>query len=112
MTYRSLTPTPANIPTSPETARSYARITRPILTLSGPRAKTEAEIARAAAREASPPDFTAKPASQTSQTSQTAQTAQTARMPLTAETRQANTRYRPAPVFVTRAGALNWLKPQ
>ena len=51
MTYRSLTPTPANIPTSPATARSYARITRPILTLSGPRAKSAAEIARAAARE-------------------------------------------------------------
>ena len=51
MTYRSLTPTPANLPISPETARSYARITRPILTISGPRAKTEAEIARAAARE-------------------------------------------------------------
>ena len=51
MTYRSLTPTPANLPTSPETARSYARITRPILTLSGPRTKTAAEIARAAARE-------------------------------------------------------------
>ena len=51
MTYRSLTPTPANIPTSPATARSYARITRPILTLSGPRAKTETEIIRAAARE-------------------------------------------------------------
>ena len=51
MTYRSLTPTPANIPTSPATARSYARITRPILTLSGPRAKTAAEIAHAAARE-------------------------------------------------------------
>lgn len=62
MTYRSLTPTPANIPTSPATARSYARITRPILTLSGPRAKTEAEILAAAAREANPPDFTAKPA--------------------------------------------------
>ena len=52
MTYRSLTPTPANIPTSPATARSYARITRPILTLSGPRAKTEAEIIAAAQREA------------------------------------------------------------
>ena len=51
MTYRSLTPTPANIPTSPATARSYARITRPILTLSGPRAKTAAEITHAAARE-------------------------------------------------------------
>ena len=51
MTYRSLTPTPANIPTSPATARSYARITRPILTLSGPRAKTAAEIIHAAARE-------------------------------------------------------------
>ena len=51
MTYRSLTPTPANIPTSPATARSYARITRPILTLSGPRAKSAAEIVRAAARE-------------------------------------------------------------
>ena len=51
MTYRSLTPTPANIPTSPETARSYARITRPVLTLFGPRAKTAAEIVRAAARE-------------------------------------------------------------
>ena len=51
MTYRSLTPTPANIPTSPETARSYARITRPILTLAGPRPKSAAEIARAAARE-------------------------------------------------------------
>ena len=51
MTYRSLTPTPANIPTSPETFRSYARVTRPILTLSGPRTKTAAEIARAAARE-------------------------------------------------------------
>lgn len=51
MTYRSQTPTPANIPTSPATARSYARITRPILTLSGPRAKTAAEITRAAARE-------------------------------------------------------------
>lgn len=51
MTYRSLTPTPANIPTSPATARSYARITRPMLTLAGPRAKTEAEITRAAARE-------------------------------------------------------------
>lgn len=49
MTYRS--PTPANIPTSPATARSYARITRPILTLYGPRAKTAAEIVRAAARE-------------------------------------------------------------
>ena len=51
MTCRSLTPTPANMPTSPATARSYARITRPILTLSGPRAKTAAEITRAAARE-------------------------------------------------------------
>ena len=51
MTYRSLTPTPANIPTSPATARGYARITRPILTLSGPRAKTAAEIIHAAARE-------------------------------------------------------------
>ena len=51
MTYCSLTPTPANIPTSPATARSYARITRPILTLSGPRAKTAAEIIHAAARE-------------------------------------------------------------
>lgn len=51
MTYRSLTPTPANIPTSPATARSYTRITRPILTISGPRPKTEAEIAHAAARE-------------------------------------------------------------
>ena len=51
MTYRSLTPTPANIPTSPKTARSYARITRPILTLSGPRPKTAAEIIAAAARE-------------------------------------------------------------
>ena len=51
MTYRSLTPTPANMPTSPETARSFARITRPILTLSGPRAKTAPEILRAAARE-------------------------------------------------------------
>ena len=52
MTYRSLTPTPANLPTSPETARSYARVTRPVLTLSGPRAKTEAEIIAAAQREA------------------------------------------------------------
>lgn len=51
MTYRSLTPTPANLPTSPATARSYARITRPILTLSGPRAKSAAEIVRAAGRE-------------------------------------------------------------
>lgn len=51
MTYRSQTPTPANIPTSPATARGYARITRPILTLSGPRAKTAAEIIHAAARE-------------------------------------------------------------
>ena len=51
MAYRSLTPTPANLPTSPETARSYARITRPILTLSGQRTKTAAEIAHAAARE-------------------------------------------------------------
>lgn len=54
MTYRSLTPTPANIPTSPTspaTARSYARITRPMLTISGPRAKSAAEIVRAAARE-------------------------------------------------------------
>ena len=51
MTYRNAFPTPANIPTSPATARSYARITRPILTLSGPRAKSAAEIARAAARE-------------------------------------------------------------
>ena len=51
MTYRSLTPTPANLPTSPETFRSYARVTRPILTLSGPRTKTAAEIASAAARE-------------------------------------------------------------
>ena len=61
MTYRSLTPTPANIPTSPETARSYARITRPILTLSGPRPKTEAEIIAAAKREANPPDYTPQP---------------------------------------------------
>ena len=51
MTDRSLTPTPANLPTSPETFRSYARVTRPILTLSGPRTKTAAEIAHAAARE-------------------------------------------------------------
>ena len=51
MTHRSLTPTPANLPTSPATARSYARITRPILTLFGPRAKSEAEIIAAAARE-------------------------------------------------------------
>lgn len=51
MTYRSLTPTPANLPTSPATFRSYARVTRPILTLSGPRTKTAAEIAHAAARE-------------------------------------------------------------
>ena len=51
MTYRSLTPTPANLLTSPATFRSYARVTRPILTLSGPRTKTAAEIAHAAARE-------------------------------------------------------------
>lgn len=42
---------PANMPTSPETARSVARITRPMLTLAGPRPKTKAEIIRAAARE-------------------------------------------------------------
>ena len=62
MTYRSLTPTPANIPTSPETARSYARITRPILTLSGPRPKTEAEIIAAAEREARRASWTMPPA--------------------------------------------------
>ena len=43
---------PANIPTSPETASSFARITRPILTLGGKRAKTEEEIIKAAQREA------------------------------------------------------------
>lgn len=53
MTNRSLTPYPHNMPTSPATAREFARITRPILTLSGPRAKTEAEIIAAAQREAS-----------------------------------------------------------
>lgn len=42
---------PANMPTSPGTARSFARITRPILTLGGPRPKTEAETIRAANRE-------------------------------------------------------------
>ena len=52
MTNRSLTPYPHNMPTSPETARAFARITRPVLTLSGPRAKTEAEIIAAAQREA------------------------------------------------------------
>ena len=52
MTNRSLTPYPHNMPTSPETAREFARITRPVLTLSGPRAKTEAEIIAAAQREA------------------------------------------------------------
>ena len=41
----------ANMPTGPETARSVARITRPILTLAGPRPKSEDEIIRAAARE-------------------------------------------------------------
>lgn len=53
MTNRSLTPYPHNMPTSPATARAFARITRPILTLSGPRAKTEAEIIAAASRESS-----------------------------------------------------------
>lgn len=43
---------PSNLPTSPETARSVARITRPILTLGGKRAKTEAEVIHAAKREA------------------------------------------------------------
>lgn len=43
---------PANMLTSPDTARSFARITRPVLTLTGPRAKTEAEIVEAAHREA------------------------------------------------------------
>lgn len=43
--------TPANLPTSPDTARSFARITRPILTIGGKRAKTEAEIVKAAQRE-------------------------------------------------------------
>ena len=52
MTNRSLTPYPHNMPTSPATAREFARITRPVLTLSGPRAKTEAEIIAAAQREA------------------------------------------------------------
>ena len=52
MTNRSLTPYPHNMPTSPATARKFARITRPVLTLSGPRAKTEAEIIAAAQREA------------------------------------------------------------
>ena len=52
MTNRSLTPYPHNMPTSPETAREFARITRPVLTLSGSRAKTEAEIIAAAQREA------------------------------------------------------------
>ena len=52
MTNRSLTPYPHNMPTSPETAREFARITRPILTIFGPRAKTEAEIIAAAQREA------------------------------------------------------------
>ena len=53
MTNRSLTPYPHNMPTSPATAREFARITRPILTLCGSRAKTEAEIIAAAQREAS-----------------------------------------------------------
>ena len=52
MTNRSLTPYPHNMPTSPATAREFARITRPILTIFGPRAKTEAEIIAAAQREA------------------------------------------------------------
>ena len=56
MTNRSLTPYPHNMPTSPATAREFARITRPILTLFGPRAKTEAEIIAAAQREASRAD--------------------------------------------------------
>ena len=43
---------PANMPTDPATARSFARITRPILTLGGKRAKTEAEIIKAAQLEA------------------------------------------------------------
>ena len=43
--------THANMPTSPGTARSFARITRPILTLGGKRGKTEAEIIKAAQRE-------------------------------------------------------------
>ena len=43
--------TPANMPTSPDTARSFARITRPILTIGGKRQKTEAEIVKAANRE-------------------------------------------------------------
>lgn len=53
MTNRSQTPYPHNMPTSPATAREFARITRPILTRYGPRAKTEAEIIAAAQREAS-----------------------------------------------------------
>lgn len=55
MTNRSLTPYPANMPTSPATAREFARITRPILTISGPRPKTEAEIIAAAQRGATEP---------------------------------------------------------
>ncbi len=42
---------PANMPTDPATARSFARITRPILGLAGRRTKTEAEIIKAAKRE-------------------------------------------------------------
>ncbi len=44
--------TPANMPTNPDAARSFARITRPILTLGGARPKTEAEIIKAAQLEA------------------------------------------------------------
>ena len=60
MTNRSLTPYPHNMPTSPATAREFARITRPILTLTGPRAKTEAEIIAAAQREAGKADDTSR----------------------------------------------------
>ena len=55
MTRPTPTPTPANLPGNPAHARSLARITRPILTLSGPRPKTPAEIIAAAKREAASP---------------------------------------------------------
>ena len=60
MTRPTIPANPANLPANPAHARSFARITRPILTLSGPRPKTPAEIVAAAKREAAGPNYARK----------------------------------------------------